>query len=35
MKVKNLSKAMTEIHAQVAEKTTRDNKAAINKHNEK
>jgi hypothetical protein len=30
-----LSKAMTEIHAQVAEKATRDRKAAIQKHNDK
>jgi hypothetical protein len=35
MKVEKLSKAMTEIHAQVAEKATRDRKAAIQKHNEK
>jgi hypothetical protein len=33
--VENLSKAMTEIHAQVAEKATRDRKAAIQKHNDK
>jgi hypothetical protein len=32
--VENLSKAMTEIHAQVAEKATRDRKAAIQKHND-
>jgi hypothetical protein len=30
-----MSKAMTEIHAQVAEKATRDRKAAIQKHNDK
>jgi ribosomal protein S17 len=30
--VEKLSKAMTEIHAQVAEKATRDRKAAIRKH---
>jgi hypothetical protein len=30
-----LSKAMTETHAQVEEKTTRDRKAAIQKHNDK
>jgi hypothetical protein len=35
MEVEKLSKAMTEIHAQVAEKTTRDLKAAIQKHKEK
>jgi hypothetical protein len=35
MKVERLSKAMTEIHAQVAEKATRDRKAAIQKHNDK
>jgi hypothetical protein len=35
MKVENLSKAMTEIHAQVAEKATRDRKDAIQKHNDK
>jgi hypothetical protein len=34
MKVENLSKAMTEIHAQVADKATRDSKAAIQKHRE-
>jgi hypothetical protein len=34
MEVKKLSKAMTEIHAQVAEKATRDRKAAIQKHND-
>jgi ribosomal protein S17 len=33
--VEKLSKAMTEIHVQVAEKATRDSKAAINSHNEK
>jgi hypothetical protein len=35
MEVEELSKAMTEIHAQVAEKSTRDRKAAIQKHNDK
>jgi Chromo (CHRromatin Organisation MOdifier) domain len=30
-----MSKARTEIHAQVAEKATRDRKAAIQKHNDK
>jgi hypothetical protein len=35
MEVKELSKAMTEIHAQVAKKATRDQKAAIQKHNDK
>jgi Integrase core domain len=35
MKAEKLSKAMTEIHAQVAEKATRDLKAAIQKHNDK
>jgi uncharacterized protein YjcR len=35
MKVEKLSKAMTEIHAQVAEKATHDRKAAIQKHNDK
>jgi hypothetical protein len=35
MEVEKLSKAMTEIHAQVAEKATRDRKAAIKKHNDK
>jgi Integrase core domain len=35
MKVDNVSKAMIEIHAQVAEKATRDRKAAIQKHNDK
>jgi hypothetical protein len=35
MEVEKLSKAMTEIHAQVAEKATRDHKAAIRKHNDK
>jgi hypothetical protein len=35
MEVEKLSKAMTEIHAQVAEKATRDRKAAIQKHNDK
>jgi hypothetical protein len=35
MKVETLSRAMTEIHAQVAEKATRDRKSAIQKHNNK
>jgi Chromo (CHRromatin Organisation MOdifier) domain len=35
MEVEKLSKAMAEIHAQVAEKATRDRKAAIQKHNDK
>jgi hypothetical protein len=35
MEVEKLSKAMTAIHAQVAEKATRDRKAAIQKHNDK
>jgi hypothetical protein len=35
MEVEKLSKAMTEIHAHVAEKATRDRKAAIKKHNDK
>jgi hypothetical protein len=35
MEVEKLSKAMTEIHAQVAEQATRDRKAAIQKHNDK
>jgi hypothetical protein len=35
MEVEKVSKAMTEIHAQVAEKSTRDRKAAIQKHNDK
>jgi hypothetical protein len=35
MEVEKLSKAMTEIHAQVAEKSKRDRKAAIQKHNDK
>jgi Chromo (CHRromatin Organisation MOdifier) domain len=35
MEIEKLSKAMTEIHAQVAEKTTRDRKDAIQKHNDK
>jgi hypothetical protein len=35
MEVEKLSKVMTEIHAQVAEKATRDCKAAIQKHNDK
>jgi hypothetical protein len=33
--VEKLSKAMTETHAQVAEKATRDRKASIQKHNAK
>jgi hypothetical protein len=35
MEVENLSKAMTEIHAHMAEKAKRDLKAAIQKHNDK
>jgi hypothetical protein len=35
MEVENLSKTMTEIHTQVAEKATRDRKASIQKHNDK
>jgi hypothetical protein len=35
MKAEKVSKAMTEIHAQVAEKAMRDRKAAIKKHNDK
>jgi hypothetical protein len=35
MEIEKLSKAMTEMHAQVAEKDTRDRKAAIQKHNDK
>jgi hypothetical protein len=35
MEVEKLSRAMTEIHAQVTEKDTRDRKAAIQKHNDK
>jgi hypothetical protein len=35
MEVEKLSKAMTEIHAQVAEKATRDRKADIQKHDDK
>jgi hypothetical protein len=35
MEVEKLSRAMTEIDAQVAEKATRDRKAAIQKHNDK
>jgi hypothetical protein len=35
MEVEKLWKTMTEIHAQVAEKATRDRKAAIQKHNDK
>jgi uncharacterized protein YueI len=35
LEVEKLSKAMTEIHAQVPEKATRNRKAAIQKHNDK
>jgi hypothetical protein len=35
MEVEKLSKAMAEIHAQVAEKITRDRNAAIQKHDDK
>jgi hypothetical protein len=35
MEVEKLSKAMTEIHTQVAVKATRDRKDAIQKHNDK
>jgi hypothetical protein len=35
IEVEKLSKAITEIHAQVAEKSGRDRKAAIKKHNDK
>jgi uncharacterized protein YueI len=35
MEVEKLSKAMTEIYAQVAEKATRNRKAAVWKHNDK
>jgi hypothetical protein len=35
MEVEKLSKTMTDFHAQVAEKATRDRKAAIQKHNDK
>jgi hypothetical protein len=35
VEVEKLSKTMTEICAQVAEKSTRDSKAAIQKHNDK
>jgi hypothetical protein len=35
MEVEKQSRAMTKIHAQVAEKATRDRKAAIQKHNNK
>jgi hypothetical protein len=35
MDIERLSKAMTKIHAQVAEKATRDLKAAIKEHNDK
>jgi hypothetical protein len=35
VEVEKMSKAVTEIHAQVADKSTRDRKAAIQKHNDK
>jgi hypothetical protein len=35
MEVEKLSKAMTEVHAQMAEKATRDRNSAIQKHNDK
>jgi hypothetical protein len=35
LEVENMSKAMIELHAQVAEKATRDREAAIQKHNDK
>jgi hypothetical protein len=35
IEVEKLSKAMTEIHAQVAKKATRDRKAAVQKHSDK
>jgi hypothetical protein len=35
MEVKKFSNTLTAIHAQVAEKTRRDRKAAIQKHNDK
>jgi hypothetical protein len=35
MEVEEMSKAMAEIYAQVAEKDTRDRKASIQKHNDK
>jgi hypothetical protein len=35
MEIEKLSKSLTEIHAQVAEKATRDRKAAIQKRNDK
>jgi hypothetical protein len=35
MEVEKLSKAMSEIYTQVAEKATRDRKAAVEKHNDK
>jgi hypothetical protein len=35
MKVEKLSRAMTEIHTQVAERSTRNRKAGIQKHNDK
>jgi hypothetical protein len=35
IKVEKTSKAMTEIHAQVVEKATRDRKTAIQKNNDK
>jgi hypothetical protein len=34
MEVEKLSKTMLEFHAQVAERTRRDSKAAIQKHND-
>jgi hypothetical protein len=35
MEVEKLSMTMTDIHAQAAEKSTRDRKAAIQNHNDK
>jgi hypothetical protein len=35
MEAEKLSKIMTEIHAQMAEKARRDRKAAIQRHNDK
>jgi hypothetical protein len=35
MKVETMSKVMTEIHTQMAEKDTRDRKSAMQKHNDK
>jgi hypothetical protein len=35
MEVEKLSEAMTEVHAQLAEKATRDRKASIQMHNDK